>query len=131
MTLTSTPLGGRFFGPSYSPPGPNAPYYSPDDGSDPRHHYGSQYVRDFTYTFTMAPDLVPGGHVGNILDWLISGQLNITGSMPEGGNPPARPGQNCWDNGPFVAGLLTQGVPGVLQDPLAPRRGPLEPFSSR
>jgi hypothetical protein len=51
----------------------------------------------------MAPDLVPGGHVGNILDWLMSGQLNTTGSMPEGGNPPARPGQNCWDNGPFLA----------------------------
>ena len=27
----------------------------------------------------------------------------------------------------FLAGLLTQGVPGVLQDPLAPRRGPRGP----
>ena len=30
-----------------------------------------------------------------------------------------------------AAGLLTQGVPGVLQDPLAPRRGPLGPSPYR
>jgi hypothetical protein len=30
--------------------------------------------------------------------------------------------------GGYPAGLLTQGVPGVLQHPLAPRRGPLDPL---
>lgn len=78
-------------------------YYSPDNSSDPRHHYGSQYVRDFTYTFTMAPDLVPASDIPNILDWLMSGQVATTGEMPEGGMPPKPPGMNCWDNGPFLA----------------------------
>jgi hypothetical protein len=31
----------------------------------------------------------------------------------------------------FRSGLLTQGVPGVPQDPFAPRRGPLGPSLSR
>jgi hypothetical protein len=31
----------------------------------------------------------------------------------------------------FTSGLLTQGVPGVPQDPLAPRRGPLGPSPDR
>jgi hypothetical protein len=33
----------------------------------------------------MAPDLVPGEDVANILDWLADGQSNVTGEMPEGG----------------------------------------------
>jgi hypothetical protein len=31
----------------------------------------------------------------------------------------------------YCPGLLTQGVPGVPQDPFAPRRGPLGPFPDR
>ena len=60
-------------------------------------------MRDFTYTFTMASDVVPGGLVPNILDYLMSGQSTSTGEMPEGGVPPAAPQQNCMDNGPFLA----------------------------
>ena len=39
---------------------PRAParYYSPDNASDPRTHYGGTYVRDFFYTFSMAPDVL-------------------------------------------------------------------------
>ena len=46
--------------PSYTKPGQMATYFTPDDGSDPRRHYPDQYVRDFTYTFTMASDVVNG-----------------------------------------------------------------------
>ena len=51
----------------------------------------------------MASDVVPGGLVPNILDYLMSGQSTSTGEMPEGGVPPAAPQQNCMDNGPFLA----------------------------
>ena len=86
-------------------------YYTPDDKSDPRKHYPAQYVRDFTYTFTMAPDLVPGDQVANILDWLADGQSNATGEMPEGGVPPSKAGCSTWgpdgclDNGPYICML--------------------------
>ena len=98
--------GGANRWPSYTEPGSLANYYAPDDNTDPRRHYGSQYVRDFTYTFTMASDvpvLANGSDIPNILDYLMSGQDAGTGEMPEGGVPPGRPGQNCWDNGPFLA----------------------------
>lgn len=54
-------------------------WYAPDNASDPRHHYGAQYVRDFTYTFMMAPDQVAGADVARILDWLMAAQNNRTG----------------------------------------------------
>jgi hypothetical protein len=80
-----------------------ANYFTPDDDTDRRRHYGSQYVRDFTYTFTMAPDVVNGTDVPNILDYLLSGQNTATGELAEGGTPPHPPMPNCWDNGPFMA----------------------------
>lgn len=92
--------------PSYLTPGSMATYYAPDGNTDPRRHYGSQYVRDFTYTFTMGSDvpaLANGSDIPNILEYLMSGQDPLTGEMPEGGMPPAAPQQNCWDNGPFLA----------------------------
>eukprot|EP01050_Picozoa_sp_SAG11_P009883 SAG11_NODE_963_length_6375_cov_6.744105_2_plen_1331_part_00 len=95
--------GGANRWPSYMQPGTLANYYTPDDHSDPRRHYGSQYVRDFTYSFTMAADVVNGSDIANILEYLMSGQDPATGEMPEGGVPPATPMQNCWDNGPFLA----------------------------
>ena len=49
--------GGGNRWPSYTSPGALANYYAPDDHTDPRRHYASQYVRDFTYTFTMASDV--------------------------------------------------------------------------
>ena len=45
-------------------PGVLTNYFAPDDHSDPRRHYGMQYVRDFTYTFTMASD-VPALQLAN------------------------------------------------------------------
>jgi hypothetical protein len=98
--------GGANRWPSYTEPGALANYYTPDDHTDPRRHYGDQYVRDFTYTFTMASDvpvLANGSDIPNILDYLMSGQDPVTGEMPEGGVPPSKPLHNCWDNGPFLA----------------------------
>ena len=63
-------------------------------------------MRDFTYTFTMASDvpaLSTGRDIPNILDYLMSGQDEKTGEMPEGGVPPRPPTPNCYDNGPFLA----------------------------
>jgi len=57
--------------PSYLNKGELANYYPPDDGSDARRHYPSQYVRDFTYTFTMASDvpaLANGSDTQNIME---------------------------------------------------------------
>ena len=95
--------GGVNRWPSYVRPGRAANYFTPDDGTDPRRHYGSQYVRDFTYTFTMAADVVNGTDIPNILDYLLSGQSAATGEVAEGGTPPRPPQMNCWDNGPFLA----------------------------
>ena len=97
--------GGANRWPSYVEPGQLANYYAPDDHTDTRRHYGSQYVRDFTYTFTMASDVpaLNGPDVLNILDYLMSGQNPSNGEMPEGGTPPASPKQWCFDNGPFLA----------------------------
>ena len=95
--------GGRNRWPSYTRPGQTANYFTPDDGTDRRRHYGSQYVRDFTYTFTMAPDVVNGTDIPNILDYLLSAQNPTTGEVAEGGTPPKPPAPNCWDNGPFMA----------------------------
>ena len=68
---------GSFSAPKYgaSPPR-NGTYYSPDAGIDNRPKaalrgfYNAQYVRDFFYTFSFAPDLVPGDHVRDIGDFL-------------------------------------------------------------
>lgn len=95
--------GGRNRWPSYTHPGQMANYFTPDDGTDHRRHYASQYVRDFTYTFTMAPDVVNGTDIPNILDYLLSAQNPATGEVAEGGMPPHPPQPNCWDNGPFMA----------------------------
>ena len=115
--------GGAFMGPKYrpntsaavgttaghhQPPLPtvsNARYYYPDNGSDPRFHYGGVYVRDFTYTFSMAAGIVPPADIANVLDYFMSGQDVHTGEFPEGGTPPTRPRNviNCWDEGPFMA----------------------------
>ena len=45
--------------------------------------------------------------------------------FPRGMEPPlgARPSE--YSRGAYETGLLTQGVPGVPQDALVPRRGPL------
>ena len=96
--------GGRNRWPSYTQPGQTANYFTPDDGTDHRRHYGSQYVRDFTYTFTMAPDLVVAADVSNSLDYFLSGEAS-SGSVPEGGKPPAAPINvvNCFDNSVFIA----------------------------
>ena len=80
-------------------------YYSPDNASDPRTHYAGTYIRDFFYTFSMAPDILPAGDISNTLDYFFSGQDGSTGSVSEGGTPPNRPinAVNCWDEGPFLA----------------------------
>lgn len=116
--------GGAHWWPSYITPGQNASYYTPDDSTDPRRHYGDQYVRDFTYTYTMASDvpvLADGSDIPNILEYLVSGQDQATGEMAEGGVPPKAPGQNCWDNGPFLAkavasyAMLYDDLPSLLR----------------
>eukprot|EP01045_Picozoa_sp_COSAG04_P016205 COSAG04_NODE_1335_length_7178_cov_14.567679_7_plen_1040_part_00 len=80
-------------------------YYSPDNASDPRTHYAGTYIRDFFYTFSMAPDILPAADISNTLDYFFSGQDRSTGSVSEGGTPPNRPinAVNCWDEGPFLA----------------------------
>ena len=45
-------------------PGVLTNYFAPDDHTDQRRHYDMQYVRDFTYTFTMASD-VPALQLAN------------------------------------------------------------------
>jgi hypothetical protein len=76
--------GGGFTAPSYMPNATvvaggrhgaaTSTYYSPDNASDPRFHYGGTYVRDFTYTFTMAPDLgIAPADIANTLDYFMSG----------------------------------------------------------
>jgi hypothetical protein len=80
-------------------------YYSPDNASDPRTHYAGTYIRDFFYTFSMAPDILPAADISNTLDYFFSGQDRSTGSVSEGGTPPNHPinAVNCWDEGPFLA----------------------------
>ena len=82
-----------------------ARYYSPDNASDPRTHYAGTYIRDFFYTFSMAPDVLPAEDIANTLDYFFSGQNQVTGSVSEGGTPPRPPinAVNCWDEGPFLA----------------------------
>ena len=82
-----------------------ARYYCPDNASDPRTHYGLTVVRDFFYTFSMAPDLIPPTDIANTLDYFLSGENLSTGSVSEGGNPPHPPINyvDCWDEGPFLA----------------------------
>jgi hypothetical protein len=48
-------------------PEKSARYYAPDNASDPRTHYGGTYVRDFFYTFSMAPDVMPAVDIANTL----------------------------------------------------------------
>ena len=59
--------------------------------------------RDFFYTFSGAPDIVPAENGRDALEYQMSGQDSTTGEMPEGGGPPRTPGLNCNDNGPFLA----------------------------
>ena len=75
-----TIAGGAFTAPSYDRQSSNSTRntscYCPDNGSDPRMNYDEgTYVRDFTYTFSMAPNLVPAEDIGNALDYFISGYV--------------------------------------------------------